>query len=180
MILHRRGRVAGQEQTCRLSLQRSKRVTRLSRICAAAISICAIAACATAQPDPDAETKATILALEKMWFQSFASKDTRAIDSILDSSILLVNFDGTTQTKGDYLAGLKIAFAQPDYLESQTLPESMTVSVFGTTAIATGVYQVKGVLHGKPYSRHERFVDTWRHRDGLWLIVGTQATPVLR
>jgi ketosteroid isomerase-like protein len=139
----------------------------------------AIASVAAGQPDPDAGTKATILALEKMWFQSFASKDTRAIDSILDSSILLVNFDGTTQTKGDYLAGLKITFAQPDYLESQTLPESMIVKVFGSTAIVTGVYKIKGVRNGKPYLRRERFVDTWKYRAGLWLIVGTEATPVL-
>ena len=149
------------------------------RIFAVLISLCAIAVSAAAQSDPDAGTKITILALEKMWFQSFASRDTRAIDSILDSTILLVNSDGTTQTKGDYLVSLKVAFAQSDYGESQTLPESMTVRVFGTTVIASGVYKIKGVRRGKPYLRRERFVDTWKYRAGLWLIVGTQATPVL-
>lgn len=151
----------------------------MKRVCILLVLIHALAGFAAAQSDADATTKATILALEKMWFQLFATKDTKAIDSILDSSTLLVNFDGSTQTKGDYLATLKITFAQPDYLESQTLPESMVVRVYGATAIATGVYKVKGIRNGKPYQRRERFVDTWKYRTGIWLIVGTQATPVL-
>jgi ketosteroid isomerase-like protein len=141
--------------------------------------VCVLADFVSAQTDADAATRVRILALEKLWFECFAAKDTRAIDSILDSSVLLVNFDGSAQTKGDYLASLKVQFAQPDPAESQTLPESMSVKVFGKTVIATGVYRVKGVQHGKPYLRRERFVDTWKYRAGMWLIVGTQATPVL-
>lgn len=155
------------------------------RICILLILTFTTADAALAQSEADAGTKATILALENLWYESFGGKDTKAIDSILDSSVLLVNFDGSTQTKGDYLSSLKVAFTQPDYLQSQTVPESQTlpdamiVRVFGTTAIATGVYQVKGVKNGKPFLRHERFVDTWKYRAGMWLVVGTQATPVL-
>jgi ketosteroid isomerase-like protein len=151
----------------------------MKRILLHAILICAFAGFNSAQSDRDTGTTATILGLERLWFESFATKDTRAIDSILDSSVLLVNFDGSTQTKGDYLASLKVQFAQADWAESQTLPVSMKVKVFGTTAIATGVYEIKGVKRGKPYIRRDRFVDTWKYRGGLWLIVGTQATPVL-
>jgi ketosteroid isomerase-like protein len=151
----------------------------MMRTCILMLLAFALTGVATAQSDADTGTKATILALEELWFESFATKDTRAIDSILDSTLLLVNFDGSTQTKGDYLTSLKISFAQTENQESQTLPESMIVKVFGTTAIATGVYRIKGIRHGKPYQRRDRFVDTWKYRGGLWLIVGTQATPVL-
>jgi ketosteroid isomerase-like protein len=150
---------------------------RMMRSCL--ILILAFATAGSAKAQSDSGTRATILALEKLWYECFATKDTRAIDSILDNSVLLVNFDGTTQTKGDYLTSLKIAFAQTENQESQTLPESMIVKVFGTTAIATGVYRIKGIRNGKPYERRDRFVDTWKYRGGLWLIVGTQATPVL-
>jgi hypothetical protein len=36
-----------------------------------------------------------------------------------------------------------------------------------------------GVEGGKPYSRRERFVDTWLLKRGNWVCVGTDATPVL-
>src|SRR5437667_8312152 len=45
--------------------------------------------------------------------------------------------------------------------EQQVAPESMSVHVFGKTAIATGVFRAKGVEAGKRYVRRERFVDTW-------------------
>jgi ketosteroid isomerase-like protein len=152
----------------------------MKRTCILATLICAIGAvCAFAQSDVDAGTKSRIATLEKLWFESFTGKDTKAIDSILDNSVILVNSDGSTQTKGDFLAGLKDTFAQPNSLQPQTSPGSMRVTVFGTTAVATGVYSVKGIDHGKPYLRRERFVDTWKCRAGLWLIVGSQATPVL-
>lgn len=175
MIFDGKGHSRG-EVTCPFaSVPRARRW----RICILAIFICATVACAVAQSEADAGTGSRIVALETLWFEAFKQKDTRAIDSILDSTVFLVNSDGSTQTKGDYLASLRISFTQADSLDSQTLPESMSVKVFGTTVIVTGVYRIKGVRHGKPFLRRERFVDTWKYRAGLWLIVGTQATPVL-
>lgn len=51
--------------------------------------------------------------------------------------------------------------------------------VFGNTAIATEVFRAKGIEAGKPYVRRERFVDTWVYKDGKWVCVATDATPVL-
>jgi hypothetical protein len=39
--------------------------------------------------------------------------------------------------------------------------------------------RVKGIENGKPYTRHERFVDTWLQKGSSWVCVGTNATPVL-
>ena len=55
----------------------------------------------------------------------------------------------------------------------------MTVHVFGNTAISTGVFRAKGVEKGKSYVRRERFVDTWIFKNGKWVCVATNATPVL-
>jgi ketosteroid isomerase-like protein len=179
MSFHGAGHFAYQEPASSFCPQLLHKRSSLWRTCILLISICTIAAYALAQSEADAATKARIVTLETLWYESFKDKDTKAIDSILDSTVLLVNSDGSTQTKGDYLAGLKVSFAQASYQESQTIPEMMSVKVFGTTAIATGVYQIKGIHNGKPFVRHERFIDTWKYRAGLWLIVGTQATPVL-
>ena len=133
-----------------------------------------------AQTDSDPAVKSKIVALEQLWNQAYKSGDTKALDSILDNSIVLVNDDGSVQTKAEFLASVKSPAQQPSAQQQQQVaPESFNVSVFGNVAIATGVMRVKGVEAGKPYTRHERFVDTWLLKHGTWVCIGTDATAVL-
>jgi len=144
-----------------------------------AILVGTLAFHASAQSTADGGTKAKIIALEQLWYQSFQSHDTRAIDFILDNTVLLVNSDGSMQTKAGFLAAMKTQFSKPLTSQTVTVPESMEVRVFGTTALAIGVYRVQGIAHGRTYSRRERFMDTWKYKSGTWVIIGTEATPVL-
>jgi ketosteroid isomerase-like protein len=126
--------------------------------------------------ESDAAVQSKIIALEKAWNQAYKIGDTKALDALLDDAIMLVNDDGSVQSKKEFLASLHAANAQ----EQQVAPESMSVRVFGNTAIATGVLKVKGVENGKQYTRREQFVDTWVNKGGKWVCVATDATPVLR
>jgi ketosteroid isomerase-like protein len=137
--------------------------------------LCAMAVLVPAQDDSNSSVHTKIIALEKAWNQAYKLGDTRALDKLLDDQIVLINDDGTIQTKADFLASVKPAKSQ----EQQVAPESMSVHVFGNTAIATGVFRAKGVEAGKPYMRRERFVDTWVYKEGNWVCVATDATPVL-
>ena len=134
---------------------------------------CATAALVPAQ-DADPGVQSKIIALEKAWNQAYKLGDIRALDTLLDDQIVLINDDGTVQTKAEFLAGVKPSKSQ----EQQVAPESMSVHVFGNTAIATGVFRAKGVEGGKSYVRRERFVDTWVFVGGKWVCVATNATPV--
>jgi ketosteroid isomerase-like protein len=149
----------------------------MRRICALVIFACATLLWSTAQ-DSDA-TKSKIIALEQLWNQAYKAGDAKALDSILDNGIVLVNDDGSVQTKNEFLASVKANDPHAATQEQQVSPESLNVHLFGTTAIATGVMRVKGVEGGKPYTRRERFVDTWVYKSGAWVCVGTDATPVL-
>ncbi len=140
------------------------------------VLVCATALVVSAQDDADRVVQSKIIALEKAWNQAYKSGDRRALDRILDDQIVLINDDGTVQTKGEFLTSVKESNAQ----EQQVAPESMSVHVFGNTAISTGVFRAKGVEAGKPYVRRERFVDTWIYKGGNWVCVATDATPVLR
>ena len=127
----------------------------------------------------EAAAKSKVMALEQLWNQAYKSGDTKALDSILDDGIVLVNDDGSIQTKKEFLADVKATTAQTTAQQQQVAPESLNVHVFGDVAIATGVMRVKGVENGKSYTRRERFVDTWLYKRGNWVCVGTNATPVL-
>jgi ketosteroid isomerase-like protein len=125
--------------------------------------------------DNDPAVQSKIIALEKAWNQAYKIADTRALDALLDDAIVLVNDDGSVQTKKDFLASVRATNSQ----EQQVAPESMSVRVFGNTAIASGVMKVKGVENGKSYVRREQFVDTWVNKGGKWVCIATDATPVL-
>ncbi len=123
----------------------------------------------------DSSVQSKVIALEKAWNQAYKAGDTKALDGILDDQIVLINDDGSVQTKAEFLKTVK----KSDSQEQQVAPESMSVHVFGNAAIATGVFRAKGVEAGKPYVRRERFVDTWVYKGGRWVCVATNATPVL-
>src|SRR5579863_9097073 len=132
-----------------------------------------------AQGDSDSATQSKIVALEQLWNQAYKSGDTKALEAILDDAIVLVNDDGSVQTKKEFLASVKSSAPQPAAQQQQVAPESLSVHAHGSVAIATGVMRVKGVEGGKSYTRRERFVDTRLLKRGNWVCIGTDATPVL-
>jgi len=137
--------------------------------------ICAASVLVSAEEETDPAVQSKIIALEKAWNQAYKLGDIRALDVLLDDRIVLVNDDGTVQTKAEFLAGVQPSKSQ----EQQVAPESMSVHVFGNTAIASGTFRAKGVEAGKTYVRRERFVDTWIYQGGKWVCIATNATPVL-
>ncbi len=131
--------------------------------------ICCAAPFAPAQDEEAIRTK--ILALEKAWNQAYKLADTKAMGAILDDKIILIEDDGTLKTKAEFLASIK----EPTSNEEQVVPESLIVHVFGKTAIAVGVIGVKG----KSGTRRERFIDTWIEKNGNWVCIASDATPIL-
>jgi ketosteroid isomerase-like protein len=134
---------------------------------------CATAALISAQED-DATARSQVLALEKAWNQAYKARDTTALAAILDNSLVLVEDDGSLKTKSEFLASVKSYSAN----QEQVAPESLTVRVFGATAIAIGVIAVKETHGGKTVVHRERFIDTWINRNGSWICIATDATPM--
>jgi ketosteroid isomerase-like protein len=143
------------------------------------ILLCAVGVHAAAQNSSDAAIQSKIVALEGAWNLAYKSGDAKALDGLLDNAILLVNDDGSVQTKVEFLAGVNAVKSQAGAQEQQVAPESMAVRVFGNTAIATGIFRAKGVEGGKSYVRRERFIDTWVNMGERWVCVATDATPIL-
>jgi len=133
---------------------------------------------ANALPPDDDSTSAVqskIVALEKAWNQAYKMGDKRSLDALLDDAVILVNDDGSIQTKAEFLATVKPQSSHQEQVE----PISINVRVFGSTAISTGVLRTKGSEAGKSYVRRERFIDTWVHKGEHWVCVATNATPVV-
>ena len=123
--------------------------------------------------DADAE-KDRILALENAWNQAEEHKDTNALDSLLASSLVYIDYDGSLMNKAQFLASAR----QPALHPEEITNESTTAEVYGDSAVVTGVYREKGVNKGKPYLRRGRFTDTWVKVNGTWQCVASQSTLI--
>ncbi len=119
-----------------------------------------------------AANRSKIIAFENAWNQTEERKDARALDALMDNSLVHTDYDGTLKTKADFLAGVKAAAHRPEL----QVTESMNAQVYGKAAVVTGVYRVKGVDQGQPYQRRGRFTDTWIHQNGTWVCVASQYT----
>lgn len=129
-----------------------------------------------AQDDTAHEAQSKILAVENAWNLAEAKGDIKALSLIFDDFMIYVDEDGSMLTKGEFLARARAAGAHPQSLATQ----SMDAQVYGDTAIVTGIYRFKGVEHGQSIQRDGRFSDIWVRRNGTWVCVAAQATPILR
>jgi len=131
--------------------------------------VCLLPAMLLAQ-DEESAVRAKILALEKAWNQSYKAGDVKGLASILDDKIILIEDDGSIKTKAEFLSTVRASTAN----DEQVAPESLAVYVYGKTAIAMGVIGVKG----KAGTHRERFIDTWIEKNGTWVCIATDATPI--
>ncbi len=127
------------------------------------------------QNAPDADSERTkILALENAWNQAEEHKDVKALDGLLASSLVYIDYDGTAMDKAQFIASVKAPSLHPE----QIVNESMTAYVYRDSAVVTGVYREKGVNKGKPYLRRGRFTDTWVKQNATWVCAASQSTLI--
>jgi ketosteroid isomerase-like protein len=115
-----------------------------------------------------------ILALEAAWNHAEQHKDVAALDQLLSNTMVYIDYDGSLQTKAQFLEEAKSETLHPEQITN----DEMTAHVYGDAAVVTGIYREKGVSKGKPYSRRGRFTDTWVKENGTWQCVASQSTLI--
>jgi ketosteroid isomerase-like protein len=131
-----------------------------SAIDASAIRASAYASANYAQEPSDSDVGSKIIALENLWNQAAEAKDLDALDRILDDAFVYVDSDGRLMTKTEVLADVKSSQG------IRVTSDSMVVHLHGDTAVVTGIYKITGLERGRRFVRRDRFVDTWRYKNG--------------
>ena len=143
------------------------------------LSLCMMGAGSTlvvGQTDHDTNVAVALRTLERLKFEAQQSRDNSSLNAMLDDAAMLADQDGTLRTKSEYLAGLQ----QTETTLQRILPESITVLVFGQTAIVVGTYQEKGIEANHPYHRRCRFIDTWAFKNSRWVCIASTATSTVK
>ena len=133
----------------------------------------ALAQTSSSQPassqDQSAEA-AHVLALDNSWNRAIETNDVRAMDLLLADGFVSIDYDGSIQTKGEFLASLRT----PGYQgPSQSVTEQSKAEVYADSAIVYGVYRTKSAEKGKTVVRRERFLDTWVNVNHTWKCVAS-------
>jgi ketosteroid isomerase-like protein len=118
-------------------------------------------------------TEKMIAALENQWLQSQRTNNPDLVAPLLADKFVTTEADGTVKSKEQMLLSMKERkYTSVEY-------EDVKVTVFGTTAIATGAYRGKGTDSGKPFDEYERWTDTWvKMPSGKWQCVADHNTLV--
>lgn len=127
---------------------------------------------AQAAKSDDAGEKA-VAALENQWLQSQKTNNPDLVAPLLADTYVTTGADGKLLTKAQALAAQKKRkYSSVDY-------QDVHVTVYGSTAIATGVYTGKGTEEGKSFDEVERWTDTWvKMPNGKWQCVADHNTNV--
>ncbi len=107
--------------------------------------------------------------------EATVKKDVATLEKLLADDWVGQSPSGT-QTKAQSLADLK---SEDQKFDSITLSE-MKVRVFGDTAIVTGGLDAKSTYKGKDTSGHFLWIDVFVKRQGRWLDVASQITPLAK
>ena len=118
-------------------------------------------------------TEKAFVALEQQWLQAQKTNNPDLLAPLLADKFINTSTEGKVSDKAGTLATYKSV--KWDSAEIK----DVKVTVFGDTAIATGVFVGKGTEAGKPLDIHERWTDTWvKMPGGKWQCVASQGSLV--
>lgn len=138
----------------------------------AMLGLISLVGAASAQAPQSGATEKAIVALENQWLKSQQTNNVDLAAPLFADKFVSTGPDGKVMNKTQSLADAKATkYTSAAY-------ENVQVTVFGDTAIATGVFNGKGTdSSGKPMDEHDRWTDTWvKMPDGKWQCVATQAS----
>lgn len=119
----------------------------------------------------DAE-QAKIIMLENAWNQVVQLRDTAALEMLLGTELVYLDYDGKLMNKAEYL--VSVQSLRPERIVS----EAMNVHLYGAAAVVYGVYRETGVKKRKPYLLQEHFIDTWVRRGETCVCVASGSTSI--
>jgi ketosteroid isomerase-like protein len=119
-------------------------------------------------------TEKAVAAQEQQWLQAMTTNNPDLLAPLLADNFVNTGGDAKVTGKAETLAAAKST--KWNSVENSDLK----VTVFGNTAIATGVFKGKGTDgSGKALDINERWTDTWvKMSNGQWQCIASQGTPV--
>ena len=102
-------------------------------------------------------------------------RDRAALEALLAPDFLIVHGSGKVGGRADFISGFT---APGGSLDPFVITDRMFLRIAPDVAVAGGDGRVSGIEDGKRFAEHFRYADTFVKRDGKWLAIFTQVTPL--
>jgi ketosteroid isomerase-like protein len=109
------------------------------------------------------------------WWAALPAHDEHTLDELLAADWTYIDQFGAIRSKADYIALVKQAI-RPDH---STVTVTLDARRYGEVAIATGQYDVRGIIAGNDVDIQLRFTSLWQRDSDQW-ICHTQHTTEIR
>jgi hypothetical protein len=138
---------------------------------AVALAVLVAAPAAAQAPSDNAEVRAAAQAFDDAQLHG----DRAVLERMLAPDFLLVHGSGRIGDKKDFIDG----FTDPNaHLDPFDIRDRLFLRPTADTAIVGGEAWVTGTDHGKAFKQHFRYSDYFARRNGAWMVVYTQVTPL--
>jgi ketosteroid isomerase-like protein len=125
-------------------------------------------------------TETVLLALHEQWATARVDGDVAFLERFYGQELRLQQADGGIVQRNDDIELFNRAgksdseVVKPEYIRHV----DMRVTLYGETAVVTGIENLKGTYKGRPGEMALRFSNTLVRRDGRWQLVAHQSTRV--
>jgi len=136
-----------------------------------ALALLAATPAAAQAPSDNAEVRAAAQAFDDAQLHG----DRAVLERMLAPDYLLIHGSGRVGDKKDFIDG----FTDPNaHLEPFDIKDRLFIRPSADTAIVGGDAWITGTDHGKAFKQHFRYSDMFAKRNGQWVVVYTQVTPL--
>lgn len=111
-----------------------------------------------------------VLDIEHRWAEAYVHNDADYI-----ASIIAEDFLGSRDGVKKWIEDIRSRRLTRESVSH----ENVKVRVYGKTAVLRGIAVVKGTDNDKDISGRYQFMDVFARRHGRWVVIASQAAPVL-
>lgn len=138
------------------------------------IGLLCLGSVASSQAQQTGGIEKAVAALEEQWLQALKTNNADTLAPLLADKLVFTSEVGKVVGKAETLSDVK------SMKWNSAENSDVKVTVFGDTAIATGVLKGKGTdASGKPFDLDVRWTDTWvKMPGGKWQCVASHASTI--
>lgn len=123
---------------------------------------------------PLGETEKELLRIQDEWAAARVKRDVPYLERLYAREFRVHSMNGSVVSRQADIAAFASGELKPDLVQDQ----DMEVSVYGDTALVTGIENLAGTYKGNYGEMALRFLNVFVHREGRWQLVVHQSTPV--